>query len=84
MAANISIWLRAFRPSLERAYPREEDETELELADLLRRADERSTEADPQPPPKRTCGETEISPPHADAARRGCNADAEARPPFRR
>jgi len=40
MTANVSIWLRAFRPPLQRAYPCL-DETALDLAALLERADER-------------------------------------------
>jgi hypothetical protein len=41
MTANISIWLRAFRPPLQRAYTRP-DQTDRDLADLLRKADERA------------------------------------------
>ncbi|HEY7800829.1 MAG TPA: hypothetical protein VIA80_18825 [Hyphomonadaceae bacterium] len=40
MTANVSIWLRAFRPPLQRAYTRP-DQTDRDLADLLRKADER-------------------------------------------
>jgi hypothetical protein len=61
MAANISIWLRAFRPPLERTYPRDEDATEDELADLLRQADARRTESAP-PPPKQSARETRSPP----------------------
>ena len=40
MTANVSIWLRAFRPPLQRAYTLPH-ETDRALADLLRKADER-------------------------------------------
>jgi hypothetical protein len=40
MAANVSIWLRAFRPPLQRAY-QHLDETPYDFAALLQRADER-------------------------------------------
>ncbi|MDP3739318.1 MAG: hypothetical protein Q8R02_18155 [Hyphomonadaceae bacterium] len=40
MTANISTWLRAFRPPLQRAYSRL-DETGDDFADLLELADER-------------------------------------------
>ena len=46
MTANVSIWIRAFRPSLQRTYTRL-DETDRDLADLLRRADERMSGARP-------------------------------------
>lgn len=44
MTTNLSIWLRVFRPPFQRAYP-QLDETDRELADLLRRADERAASA---------------------------------------
>jgi hypothetical protein len=46
MTTNVSIWLRAFRPPLQRAYPRL-DEIDRELADLLNLADERETAPTP-------------------------------------
>jgi hypothetical protein len=46
MTANVSIWIRAFRPPLQRAYVRP-DETGRDFADLLRRADERLANAAP-------------------------------------
>ncbi|HEX5008455.1 MAG TPA: hypothetical protein VFV70_15180 [Hyphomonadaceae bacterium] len=43
MTANVSTWIRAFRPSLQRAYP-QLAETDRDLAELLRKADERTRE----------------------------------------
>ena len=63
MATNVSIWLRAFRPSLERAYPREE-EIDDELADLLRCADERQADPAPQPAPPAPKGDPSKSARH--------------------
>ena len=61
MAANVSIWLRAFRLPLQRAYPRLDttvEDIEADFDDLLRAADERLAEHDlftdeDDPPPKR-------------------------------
>jgi hypothetical protein len=44
MTANVSIWIRAFRSPLQRAYTRL-DKTDRDLADLLRQADERIVKA---------------------------------------
>ena len=50
MTVNVSIWLRAFRLPLQRAFPRLDDaaveDIEVDLADLLRAADERRAEQD--------------------------------------
>jgi hypothetical protein len=43
MTVNVSIWIRAFRLPLQRAYSRL-DETGRDLADLLRQADERTAQ----------------------------------------
>jgi len=40
MTAKLSIWIRAFRPPLQRAYQRP-DEISRDLVALLERADER-------------------------------------------
>ena len=45
MTANVSTWIRTFRPPLQRAYSRV-DETDRDLADLLRQADERTPQRD--------------------------------------
>ena len=54
MATNVSTWIRAFRPPLQRAYPRLEEapdagdrdaaDIDADLDDLLRQADERLRE----------------------------------------
>ena len=49
MTANVSIWLRAFRLPLQRAYPRLDESLDAmddDFADLLIRADERMAESD--------------------------------------
>jgi hypothetical protein len=46
MTPNISTWLRAFRPPLQRAYPRLE-ETGCDFTDLLERADARKAKTAP-------------------------------------
>jgi hypothetical protein len=60
MTVNLSIWLRAFRLPLQRAYPRLDDaaveDIEVDLTDLLRAADERMAERDaPEYDNKDTC-----------------------------
>ena len=45
MTTNVSTWVRAFRPPFQRAYPCL-DETALDLAALLERADERRAQGE--------------------------------------
>jgi hypothetical protein len=51
MAANVSIWIRAFRLPLQRNFPRleeTEDADDIDFDELLRAADERQSERKPR------------------------------------
>jgi hypothetical protein len=54
VAANVSIWLRQFRPAFQRQFaspPELDPAADTELIDLLRAADERRETLDPPDPP---------------------------------
>ena len=53
VTGSVSFWLRMFRPPLQRAYAcpagNDNDATDADLTDLLRRADQRRPQHAPDP-----------------------------------